>query len=256
MARLQRLVFGTVAEAYDAHRPGYPPELLDELVDAVGAGARALDAGSGTAKLAGGLAERGATGTAVEPDPEMAAVARRRLAGTVWEVVVGDLETCRVDDGAYELFTCGQAWHWIDPERGLDRVRAALRPGGVAAICWNRADFDHLPALRADMDAVYRRLAPEMRSSLASSAIGSKGGPPPVDPAPSGFAAAEQRTHRHVVRYTTRTWVDLLGTHSDHVLLEPDHRADVHAAVAGVIDAHGGAFDLVYRCETWWARRR
>jgi SAM-dependent methyltransferase len=253
--RPQRLVFGTVAEGYDAHRPGYPDALFDELLAVVGPGARALDAAAGTGKVAGALADRGVSGTAVEPDPEMAAVARRRLAGTGWEVVVGELETCDPDDGAYDLFTCGQAWHWIDPERGLDRVRRLLRPGGLAAIFWNRPDFDDLADLRADMDAVYARLAPDMESSLASRTTPAKGGPPPVTPAPDGFTDAEVRTHRQVVRYTSSSWVALLGTHSDHVLLEPGHRAELHGAVADVIDAHGGAFELVYRCETWTARR-
>jgi hypothetical protein len=49
--------------------------------------------------------------------------------------------------------------------------------------------------------------------------------------------------------------MDLLGTHSNHVMLPPDQRAELHGAVADVIDAHGGAFDLVYRCEAWTARR-
>lgn len=255
MDRPQRLVFGTVAADYDAHRPGYPDELFDGLLGAVGPDARALDAGAGTGKVAGALADRGLAGTAVEPDPEMAALARHRLAGRGWEVVVGELETCDADDASYDLFTCGQAWHWIDPDRGLDRVRRLLRPGGLAAIFWNRPDFADLPALRTDMDAVYARLAPDMQSSIASSTMPAKGGPPPVAPAPDGFTDAEVRTHRQVVRYSSSSWVALLGTHSNHVLLEPEHRAELHAAVAGVIDAHGGAFDLAYRCETWTARR-
>ena len=255
MDRPQRLVFGTVAEAYDAHRPGYPDELFDRLVALAGRDARVLDAGSGTGKVARALADRGLRGTAVEPDADMAAVARRRLEDAGWDVVVGELETCEVADAAFDLFTCGQAWHWIDTHRGLDRVRHLLRPGGVAAIFWNRPDFSEVSALRADMDAVYQRLAPDMVSSLSSSATGSKGEPPPVDPAPDGFVDAELRTHRQVVRYTSASWIALLGTHSDHVMLEPDHRAELHGAVADAIDAHGGAFDLVYRCDAWTARR-
>ena len=249
--RPQRLVFGTVAEAYDAHRPGYPDELFDTLLDLVGSDAQALDAGAGTGKVARALADRGLVGAAVEPDPDMAAVAARRLEGTGWEVVVGELETCDVDDAAYGLFTCGQAWHWIDSERGLDRIRQALRPGGVAAIFWNRPDFSGVAELRADMDAVYERLAPHMVSSLASSAVGSKDEAPP---APEGFRDEQERTFRQVVRYTSRSWVDLLGTHSNHVMLPPDQRAELHRAVGDVIDAHGGAFDLVYRCDAWTAR--
>lgn len=255
MDRPQRLVFGTVAEAYDAHRPGYPDELFGDLVELAGSDARVLDAGAGTGKVAVALAERGLVGTAVEPDPAMAAVARRRLEGTGWDVVVGDLESCDVDDGAFGLFTCGQAWHWIDTERGLERIRRALRPGGVAAIFWNRPDFSEVAALRADIDAVYERLAPDMVSSLASSATGSKGVPPPSDIAPDGFAGAVERRYRQVVHYTSRSWVDLLGTHSNHVMLPPEQRAELHGAVADVIDAHGGAFDLVYRCDAWTAQR-
>lgn len=255
MDRPQRLVFGTVAEAYDAHRPGYPDELFDTLVELAGPAARVLDAGAGTGKVAGALADRGLTGTAVEPDPDMAAVARRRLEGAGWDVVVGELETCDVEDGAFDLFTCGQAWHWIDTERGLARIRRLLRPDGIAAIFWNRPDFSEAGELRADMDAVYERLAPDMVSSLASSATGHKGDPPPVDPAPEGFAGAGVRTLRQGVRYTSTSWVELLGTHSNHVMLPPDQRAELHGAVGDVIDAHGGAFDLVYRCDVWTARR-
>lgn len=255
MDRPQRLVFGTVAEAYDTHRPGYPEELFDALLERAGDAPHVLDAGAGTGKVATALARRGLSGTALEPDPDMAAVARWRLEGSGWEVVVGELETGEVADGAFDLFTCGQAWHWIDPERGLDRVRRALRPGGVAAIFWNRPDFSGVAELRADMDAVYAHLAPDMVSSLASSATGSKGEAPPVDPAPDGFADAELLVHRQVVPYTSSSWVALLGTHSNHVMLDATRRGDLHGAVADVIDAHGGAFDLVYRCDAWVARR-
>jgi len=252
--RPQRLVFGTVAEAYDAHRPGYPDELLDDLVAMAGTDARALDAGAGTGKVAAALAARGLIGTALEPDPDMAAVARRNVEASGWEVVLGELETAELAADGYGLFTCAQAWHWIDPERGLAQVRHALRPGGVAAIFWNRPTFDD-DALRADLDAVYARLEPELESSLASKASGHKGVPPAVDPAPAGFVDVEARTYGHAIRYTTERWVGYLGTHSNHVMLEPARRRALHDEVARTIDAHGGAFDLTYRCEAWIARR-
>jgi SAM-dependent methyltransferase len=252
--RPQRLVFGTVAEAYDQHRPGYPDELFDDLVSMAGPGARALDAGAGTGKVAAALAARGLTGTALEPDPDMAAVARRHVSDAGWEVLVAELETADLTAGGNDLFTCGQAWHWIDQERGLTQVRHALRPGGVAAIFWNRPTFPD-GALRADLDAVYARLAPEMESSLASKAGGHKGAPPAVDPPPDGFTGAEVRGYHHAIRYTTERWIGYLGTHSNHVLLEERRRRALHEAVAGVIDDHGGELEVAYRCEGWIARR-
>jgi SAM-dependent methyltransferase len=247
-------VFGSVAEAYDAHRPGYPDQLLDDLVAMVGSDARALDAGSGTGKVAAALVARGLTGTALEPDPDMAAIARRHVGASGWEVVVTDLESADLPAGSYDLFTCGQAWHWIDQARGLVQVRHALRPGGVAAIFWNRPEFTDA-RLRTDLDEVYARLAPDMRSSLASKASGHKGVPPAVDPAPEGFTSAEVRTYRHAIRYTTDRWVGYLGTHSNHVLLGEGQRGALHRAVAEVIDDHGGELEVAYRCEAWIARR-
>jgi len=253
--RPQRLVFGTVAEAYDAHRPGYPPALFDDLLARVLGAGRALDVGGGTGKVAVDLAARGVTGTLLEPDAEMTAVAARRLDGTGWTVQVGELESCDLPDGSVDLVTCGQAWHWIDADAGLAQLRRLLRPGGVAALFWNRSDFSRAADLRRELDEVYARLAPDLESSLASSGVGAKGEAPPTDPPPAGFVEAEEVVHEQVVTYTSAAWVALLGTHSNHVLLEDDRRRALQAEVARVIDAHGGAFDLVYRCEAWVARR-
>ena len=195
MDRPQRLVFGTVAEAYDAHRPGYPARLLDQLAGMVGDGARCLDVGAGTGKVARALADR-----------------------------------------------------------GLDVLRRVLRPGGVAAIFWNRPELGSLGALQADMDAAYERLAPDVTSSVGPGP-GRPDVMPPTEPPPDGFAVAQVEVHRDVVRYDTASWTALLGTHSDHIRLGDERRRALHAAVGEVIDAHGGAFDLTYRCEAWIARR-
>lgn len=247
-------MFGTVAEAYDAHRPGYPDELYDALIAMVGTDAHVLDAGAGTGKVAAALAARGLTGTALEPDPAMAAVARRHIEGAGWEVLVAELESADLPAASHDLFTCAQAWHWIDSDRGFDQVRRALRPGGAAAIFWNRPELPDAQ-LRDDLDAVYARLAPDMESSLASKATGHKGVAPAVDPAPEGFTDAEVRTYRHALRYRTERWIGYLGTHSDHVLLDEHRRRELHGAVAEVIDDHGGELEVVYRVEAWMARR-
>jgi SAM-dependent methyltransferase len=254
MDRPQRLVFGTVAEDYDARRPGYPDSLFDDLLGRVGPEPMVLDIGAGTGKVARALAARGVRGTAVEPDADMAAVAARHLAGTGWSVQQADFEGCEIADGSVDLVTCGQAWHWIDDERGFARLRAVLRPGGVAAIFWNRPDFEDLAELRADMDAVYARLAPELTSSIARTKQAPDGPMPPVDPPPDGFGA-ERVEHHQVVSYDARSWVALLATHSNHVLLPDAQRRQLHAAVGAVIDAHGGRFELTYRCEAWVGRR-
>ncbi|HCU96649.1 MAG TPA: hypothetical protein DHU96_29595 [Actinobacteria bacterium] len=51
-------------------------------------------------------------------------------------VEVGRFEEWQPGDRRFGLAYAAQAWHWIDPERGRDRVYAALAPGGAVALFW------------------------------------------------------------------------------------------------------------------------
>lgn len=253
--RPQRLVFGSVAEAYDRFRPTYPDALFDHLL--APDPQDVLDIGSGTGKVAATLLARGiVAGHAIEPDPDMAEVARARLAEGSWSVHEGDFESCPLprEEEAFDLITCGQAWHWIDAERGLARARRLLRPGGRLALFWNRPVWAD-GALRAAVDEVYARLVPDMVSSMANQSHGHKGVAPPVDPAPDGFADARNDEFANPVTYTAATWTGLLGTHSNHVLLDDATRATLQSEVARVIDEHGGSVQIDYRTDCWSARR-
>lgn len=83
MARERRLAFGEVAEQYDRTRPSYPDALVDDvlaLAPTDHGAARALEVGAGTGKATVMFAARGASVVALEPSPEMAAIAERNTA--------------------------------------------------------------------------------------------------------------------------------------------------------------------------------
>ncbi|GAA1694057.1 hypothetical protein GCM10009680_37260 [Streptomyces yatensis] len=89
-------IFDEDAELYNRARPGYPPELFDDLAEVAGTGpgCRVLEVGAGTGQATLPLAERGCRITAVELGADMAAVARRKLAGfEAVEIVTADFET-------------------------------------------------------------------------------------------------------------------------------------------------------------------
>jgi hypothetical protein len=62
----------------------------------------------------------------------------------------------------------------------------------------------------------------------------------------AGFGQPETRDYTWHARYTTREYLDLLQTHSDHAVLPSARRDALLGAICSVIDAHGGAFDLPY----------
>jgi SAM-dependent methyltransferase len=92
--------------------------------------------GAGTGKLARLLLPSGARVVAVEPVAEM-----RALILDV-EAVDGTAEELPFDDGAADVVTVAQAFHWFDHERALPELHRVLRPGGPLVLVWNMRDLD------------------------------------------------------------------------------------------------------------------
>jgi 16S rRNA A1518/A1519 N6-dimethyltransferase RsmA/KsgA/DIM1 with predicted DNA glycosylase/AP lyase activity len=79
-----RATFNQDAELYDRSRPGYPDELIADLVRLAGIapGSRVLEIGCGTGQLTLPLAKRDCQIVALDIGPDLAAVARRKMAAT------------------------------------------------------------------------------------------------------------------------------------------------------------------------------
>jgi len=137
--------FGRTAEDYAAHRVGFPKALFDRLA-ALGigrSGQRLLDLGTGTGTLARGFARRGVAVVGVDPAEPLLQEARRlsRDEGLQVEYRVGRAEDIDSPDGAFDVVTAGQCWHWFDRPAAAAECARVLRPGGALAIC----HFDWLP---------------------------------------------------------------------------------------------------------------
>jgi SAM-dependent methyltransferase len=245
----QRLVFGEIAAQYDEARPSYPAELFDAVMafGCLSAGDAALEIGAGTGKATTQFVERGLRVHALEPSAPMAAVLRGK--GIAAEELT--FEDWRVPPGAFRLVYAAQAWHWVGGEDRYEKAATALAPHGIVAFFWNKGR-DWEGSLRRDNDAMYERYAPEMTSSVGSWNLGWVA----EQLARSGmFEPTVTRSFTWRQTYTSEQWVRLLGTHSDHRIPPEAQRTQLHAAVRDVIDAHGGAVDVVYDTELYLSRR-
>jgi len=263
----RRLSFGSVAEQYDRARPIYPEQLVDDAIafagEALRAAGRALEVGAGTGKATLQFAARGLEIDAIEPDGAMAAVASQRAATAEANVrlQISDFESADVPEHAYGLLYAGQAWHWVTPERRYELAARALVPGGALTVFWNRPEWRRCE-LREPLEAAYRR----SQSELPSRGPQHPSEPDPVDGQGKNwreelagsplFTDVELRRYDWAKRYATAGYIELIGTHSDHLLLDAGQRQRLFAEIADVIDAAGGSFELPYGTVLCLARRR
>ncbi|MDQ2588523.1 class I SAM-dependent methyltransferase [Saccharothrix yanglingensis] len=136
---------GEVAALYRRYRRGYPPPVVDVLVDAftLTRDDVVVDLGCGTGQLAVPLAGRVRGVVGVDPEPDMLAEARAAagdLPNATW--VVGsdaDVPALRavLGTGSVGAVTIGQALHWMDRERLFAELKTLVRPGGGVAVVTN-----------------------------------------------------------------------------------------------------------------------
>ena len=104
---------------------------------------RGVDVGCGRGDLAAALIGAGWQMAGIEPSPEAAANARTRGV----DVRVGTLADCELEPSAYDAAVFQHSLeHTVEPLADLERIRAALRPGGLVAI--TVPNFDNWQARR------------------------------------------------------------------------------------------------------------
>jgi len=240
-------VFGSAVAQYESARPGYPPELVRDVLAFAGSGP-VLEVGAGSGKASVAFAAHGVDLTCVEPDPAMAEVLVTKVPSAA--VAVEPFESWR-PDRAYRLLVCAQAWHWIDGGRRWDLGRAAVADGGVLALFWNKfAVVDE--SLFAGLAAVDGRHGLTHETPHSGDRAELAGGTPDfsalyaeADAAvPGGFGERTERRYRGTLRYATADYLDLLASISKYAVLPAEDRAAVLADTAAVVDAHGGGVHL------------
>lgn len=248
-------IFDEDAELYDRARPGYPPELFDDLMEVAGTGpgCRVLEVGAGTGKATLPLAERGCRIMAVELGADMAAVARRNLAGfeTV-EVVTADFETWPLPDEPFDAVVAATAFHWIDPAVRMAKAADALRPGGALAVVATQHVAGGSEEFFVEVQDCYERFDPATPPGLRLPAAADVDTSDHADEvARSGrFGPVDFRRYEWDLTYTTAEYLAVLRTYSGHRALQPEVREGLLECIAGLIDRrYGGRVTKRYLTE-------
>jgi len=111
------------------HNAYYQRLLLREVPAGSG---RVLEVGCGAGSLAARLARRAEHVDAIDLSPQMIEAARRRTPDNV-RCVLADMMEYPFAEGEYDAVVSMTALHHVPLEPALERLSAAVRPGGVLA---------------------------------------------------------------------------------------------------------------------------
>lgn len=240
--------FGTAASLYEATRPGYPVE-ASEFVLSLNAAEVAVEVGAGTGKTTEAFARPGLRTTALEPDPDMAALlAAKSLPGV--ETVVTTFEDWEGPSDPVDLVFAGQVWHWLDRDTACDRARSWLRSGGVLALLWN------VPSHRYDrFESVYRQHAPHLleegdrRIHFRDSLVWLD------DLEAAGFDEPRLTRFAWSADLGSKEVCELYSTYSDHIALPLGTREALLGALGAEVERLGGVVTIEYETRVFTGRR-
>lgn len=227
------LSFDQSAASYQDARPDYPAKLFDDLISVAGLlpGDRAVEIGCGPGKATGPLARRGLRITALEPGRQLAEQARTNLTGTGTEVITTTFEDWAPDPARdYALVYAATAWHWVDPEVRWSKATSILDRRGHLAIFGAGHAFPH------DFDPFFTRVQ-QVYNEIGE---GIDDWPPPApdrlpDPTPeyraNGYVVDAVRRYVWSLTYDAESYIALLNTFSNHILMPADKREPLFAEI-------------------------
>jgi ubiquinone/menaquinone biosynthesis C-methylase UbiE len=249
--------FDDVAERYHAYRPGYPSELIEDIIRLSGIqpDGRILEIGSGTGKATLMFAQKGYSILCLEPGQNLIEVAARNLAAYPQvRFVKARFEEWNSEQLKFDLVISAQAFHWVPEEARYAKTASILKERGYLAAFWNMYPGMEDHEISAALDQVYRQRAPEMvkapkpmtetTESIANS-IRSSG----------YFKQVVIRKYPWSLRYTTREYLGLLNTYSDHLRLSERKRSRLFDDISEVLDHNGGYIDRPYLSVVYLAQK-
>ena len=245
--------FDRVADRYHRARPDYPDELLDDLVATAGltGGARLLEVGCATGKATLPLARRGFRVTCVEQGPQLAAAARRNVAGLDVQVVEARFEDWRPPAGErFALVFAATAWSWIDPGVRYTRAWEALAPGGHLAF-WTASHVrpDGGDPFFHELQDVYDEIGEGLPPGTRWLRPGELDEQRDEIEATGLFDVVHVRHFDWERVYDAEAYIDLLETFSGHIAMEPWQRDRLYGEIRrrlalrpdGTLRRHWGA---------------
>lgn len=234
----RKVTFDQIADLYNRARPRYPDEIFNDLfkIAALPRQPDILEIGCGTGQASISLAARDANLTCVELGENMARLAHRNLQPyEKASVEISAFEDWEPGGRTFDLVFASSAWHWLDHAIAYPKVASILKDQGALAILSNNHAypagydplFDEIQEIYIKYMGSTRTWPPEPPESLQDKR---------EEIQQSGmFDRVEVKRYLWSQEYAAVSYVEMLATYSDHIMMEPSNRESLEHEIEQLI---------------------
>lgn len=255
--------FNTKAETYEKMRPGYVPDLYDDIFKLadVNANSNVVEIGIGGGQATLPILKTGCRLTAVEYGENFAQICREKFKDySSFLIIVGKFEEVALKENFYNLIFSASAFHWIPEEIGYPKVLNLLKSGGVFARFANHPYRNKgNPDLAKVIDHIYAlyyykfyNKTPQILQEYSEQEASAR-----ADIAKKyGFVDVSYKLYNRTRIFTSEEYIELLGTYSDHIAIEENIRKKFFSEIKSAIDNFGGKIDIYDTIDLQLARKQ
>lgn len=255
-----RTIFDQAALDYDEVRPGYPAELIEDVISisAIPKDGRILEIGCGTGQATVPFARRGYSMTCLDIGKELAALAAQKCRQyPKVHIQPISFEDWKPEENAFDLVMSATAFHWIPPEVGYPKAAKVLKDSGYIAIFSNEHPTPYTDFFHA-VQEVYQRVVPEWNDPRTRPSTDERIRSTAAYINGTGlFEPVLVRRYPWTKDYTTEEYLKLLNTYSGHRSLEESKRLRLFREIGELIEnEYGGTITRPYLAVLYIAKKK
>ena len=224
-----KTTFNTAPTLYEDVRPGYPEELIQDVIDISGLNnhSKILEVGCGTGKATRPFAERGYELVCLDIGADLIAVAKEKLkAFPNVSFVEQAFETWKPEDN-FNLIISATAFHWVDPKVRYLKASEVIKSKGFLAVFSNqhvKKDEGFFAESQSLYDKYYAPLTTNRPTHTTNF------------PGVAAFQDPIKRVYPWTQTYSSEQYIKLLGTYSGHIALPDKNRCLLFEGIANLIE--------------------
>ncbi len=245
--------FDTVAEEYDKWRPGYVPELYEDILayKEITSLSSALEIGIGTGQATKPILETGCNVTAIELGQNLADLACKKFRSySNISVINSAFQSYFCADKSFDLVYSASAFHWIDEEEGYSKVFNILKPGGAFARFASHPfyDIEGQEELYEKIQYIYFRYMPNPSGATVPKKVNRYTAEDAIRRSEIakkyGFVDIATKVYYRDLIYTSDEYAERLAIESDKIILESNIRNSLLNEIKIAVDEYGGRITI------------